>query len=65
MCIIFVSYVGQKVYTEASIQFYNLIFTSLPILLLGIYDMDVDASVVYKNPELYLVGIRNELFNVR
>lgn len=28
---------GQKYYTEGSIQFYNLMYTSLPILLLGKY----------------------------
>ena len=28
---------GQKYYTEGSIQFYNLMYTSLPILLLGEY----------------------------
>lgn len=36
---------GQKVYTEASIQFFNLMFTSIPILLLGIYDMDLEPEV--------------------
>jgi phospholipid-transporting ATPase len=56
---------GQKVYTEVSIQFFNLMFTSLPILLLGIYDMDVEADVVYKYPALYAAGIRNEHFNTK
>lgn len=38
---------GQKVYTEAAIQFFNLMFTSLPILLLGIYDMDLEPEVIF------------------
>ena len=28
---------GQKYYTEGSIQLFNLLFTSIPILLLGKY----------------------------
>jgi hypothetical protein len=35
---------GQKYYTEGSIQFYNLMYTSLPILLLGKY---YQYSMVY------------------
>jgi len=55
---------GQKIYTEGSIQFYNLLYTSLPILLVGIYDMDVPKSLVYRFPQLYQSGIDNEYFNV-
>mmetsp|Transcript_9092 Transcript_9092/g.13680 ORF Transcript_9092/g.13680 Transcript_9092/m.13680 type:complete len:1228 (+) Transcript_9092:73-3756(+) len=53
---------GQKIYTEAGIQMYNLLFTSIPILLSGIYDMDIPPNAVYTHPELYASGISNEYF---
>jgi phospholipid-transporting ATPase len=53
---------GQKIYTEAAIQLYNLVFTALPIILTGIYDFDVDPSTMYRFPELYIPCIDNEFF---
>lgn len=54
---------GQKIYPEAGIQMYNLLFTSLPIILLAVADMDIAPSTVYKNPELYMAGIKGEFFS--
>lgn len=56
---------GQKYYTEGGIQLFNLVFTSLPILLMAIYDMDVSPAAVYKEPRLYQSGVNNDSFNVR
>ena len=53
---------GQKIYTEAAIQLYNLVFSALPIILAGIYDYDIDPSTVYSFPELYISGIDNDYF---
>jgi magnesium-transporting ATPase (P-type) len=36
---------GQKYYTEGGIQLFNVVFTSIPILILGAYDMDLSYSV--------------------
>jgi hypothetical protein len=55
---------GQKYYTEAAIQMFNLLYTSVPILLLGIYDMDLKPKTVFQNPQLYIDGIRNKHFEV-
>jgi phospholipid-transporting ATPase len=55
---------GMKYFTEGAIQMYNVIFTFLPIVLLGIYDMDVLPSTVHKNPQLYHSCIDNEYFKV-
>lgn len=54
---------GQKIYTEGGIQLYNLAFTSIPILLSGIYDMDVPFHAVLKYPELYGQCVRNSYFS--
>mmetsp|Transcript_31689 Transcript_31689/g.43471 ORF Transcript_31689/g.43471 Transcript_31689/m.43471 type:complete len:1213 (+) Transcript_31689:256-3894(+) len=53
---------GQKYYTEGAIQLFNLAYTSIPILFLGFYDMDISPDTVFLNPETYLAGINNEYF---
>jgi phospholipid-transporting ATPase len=52
-------------FTEAAIQFFNLFYTSLPIIILGVYDTDLAREFVYRNPRLYQCGVGNQLFNVR
>lgn len=32
---------GQKLFTEGSIQLYNVLFTTAPLLLYGMWDRDV------------------------
>jgi magnesium-transporting ATPase (P-type) len=56
---------GQKYYTEGAIQLYNLAYTSIPILLTGIYDMDINPLSAHKFPQLYQAGITDEYFKVR
>lgn len=53
---------GQKYYTEGAIQLYNLAYTSIPILLTGIYDMDINPLSAHKFPQLYQAGITDEYF---
>lgn len=47
------------------ISVYNLFYTSLPVLAIGILDQDVNDknSIVY--PRLYTPGLQNLLFNKR
>mmetsp|Transcript_4738 Transcript_4738/g.4784 ORF Transcript_4738/g.4784 Transcript_4738/m.4784 type:complete len:244 (-) Transcript_4738:250-981(-) len=54
---------GEKMYTEAAIQFFNLFYTSLPIILLAVYDMDIQRDIVYRFPQLYEIGVKNLYFN--
>jgi phospholipid-translocating ATPase len=51
-------------YDYALVALYNLIFTSLPIIFLGIWDQDVNAEVSQLYPELYRMGLRNDKFTV-
>jgi phospholipid-transporting ATPase len=53
---------GQKYYTEGAIQMFNLLYTSIPIILLGIYDSDILPASVFKNPNIYISCIQNEYF---
>jgi phospholipid-transporting ATPase len=54
---------GMKYYTEGSIQLYNLAYTSIPILVYAIYDMDLLPATVHRYPQLYQAGVDNEYFN--
>ncbi|UIZ28573.1 hypothetical protein KXD40_009384 [Peronospora effusa] len=54
---------AQKFYGELAFQLYNICYTSLPIIVLGVFDYDVPYEVSKRFPELYLVGPRMELFN--
>lgn len=42
---------------------YNVFFTSLPVIALGVFDQDVSARLCLKHPLLYQEGVRNILFN--
>jgi phospholipid-transporting ATPase len=44
---------GGTLHDSWHITFYNVIFTSLPIMFLAVLDQDVPASVALANPEIY------------
>jgi magnesium-transporting ATPase (P-type) len=52
-------------YTEVGVQFYNLAYTSIPIIIIAVYDYDLMPNVVYAFPQLYLNGVNNKEFNVK
>eukprot|EP01035_Chromulina_nebulosa_P017968 gene17968-23598_t len=54
---------GQKYYTEGAIQMFNLLYTSIPIILFAVYDRDINIKSVYKNPQLYTACINNDYFS--
>ena len=52
------------IYDYALVILYNVVFTSLPIIFLGIWDQDLSAQVSFSYPELYRMGLRNDKFKV-
>ncbi len=62
LCLWF-SALGQKIYTEVAIQFFNIFYTAVPIIVVAVYDYDLPAETVYKFPMLYQSGLKNERFN--
>ena len=56
---------GQKMFAEGAIQMFNLLFTSIPILIYGSYDHDISFEVVAAHPKLYMDGVRNLSFNTK
>ena len=55
----------QTVFDPMFISVYNLFYTSLPVLALGIFDQDVSDRNSLCYPKLYTPGHSNLLFNKR
>jgi phospholipid-translocating ATPase len=56
------SFSGLAAYNDWAMAGYNVIFTSLPVIALGVLDQDVSARFCLKFPMLYQEGPRNDLF---
>ena len=56
---------GQKYYTEGGIQLFNTVFTSIPILVLGVIDRDLSYNTVIKYPRIYQYCVSNAHFGNR
>jgi len=61
----FTGFSGQKYYTEGGIQLFNVVFTAVPVLLLGIYDIDLSYATVRKFPKLYQDSVSNMYFSTQ
>ncbi|XP_024030758.1 phospholipid-transporting ATPase 10 [Morus notabilis] len=60
---IYTSFTGQSVYNDWYLSLYNVFFTSLPVIALGVLDQDVSAKFCLKFPYLYQEGVQNVLFS--
>ncbi|CAH9146659.1 unnamed protein product [Cuscuta epithymum] len=56
---------GQRFYDDWFQSLYNVIFTALPVIVLGLFEKDVSAFLSKKYPQLYKEGIRNSFFTWR
>ncbi|XP_027623930.1 phospholipid-transporting ATPase IC isoform X3 [Tupaia chinensis] len=61
----FNGYSAQTVYEDWFITLYNVLYSSLPVLLMGLLDQDVSDKLSLRFPGLYVVGQRDLLFNYR
>ncbi|KAL2559080.1 putative phospholipid-transporting ATPase 9 [Forsythia ovata] len=52
-------------YNDWFLSLYNVLFTSLPVIALGVLDQDVSARYCLKFPLLYQEGVQNVLFSWR
>lgn len=57
------SYFFQTVFDPMFIAVYNLFYTSLPVLAIGVFDQDVNEKNSIAYPQLYSPGHTNLLFN--
>uniref|UniRef100_A0A3Q1BNU4 Phospholipid-transporting ATPase n=1 Tax=Amphiprion ocellaris TaxID=80972 RepID=A0A3Q1BNU4_AMPOC len=61
----FSGYSSQVAYEDWFITLYNLCYSSLPVLLVGLLDQDVNDRLSLKFPKLYLPGQQGTLFNYK
>ncbi|KAH8038726.1 hypothetical protein HPB51_002870 [Rhipicephalus microplus] len=59
----FCGFSAQTLYDPVFISFYNVFYTSLPVLALGVFDQDVNDVNSMRYPKLYTPGHLNLLFN--
>ncbi|EFN73640.1 Probable phospholipid-transporting ATPase ID [Camponotus floridanus] len=59
----FCGFSAQTVFDPMYISVYNLFYTSLPVLAVGIFDQDVNDKNSLMYPKLYAPGLQNLLFN--
>ncbi|XP_043278571.1 probable phospholipid-transporting ATPase IM isoform X10 [Venturia canescens] len=59
----FCGFSAQTVFDPMYISVYNLFYTSLPVLSVGIFDQDVNDKNSLLYPKLYTPGHKNLLFN--
>ncbi|KAG1764931.1 Ca-transporting ATPase [Suillus occidentalis] len=58
----FNNFSGQIAYESWTISFYNIIFTVLPPLVIGVFDQFVSARILDRYPQLYALGQKNVFF---
>jgi phospholipid-translocating ATPase len=57
-------YTGTSLYESWSLTVLNTLFTSLCVIVMGIFEQDLKASTLLAVPELYIYGQRNMGLNL-
>ncbi|KAI9711799.1 MAG: hypothetical protein M1820_001944 [Bogoriella megaspora] len=57
-------YTGTSLYESWSLSMFNTLFTSLPVIFLGVFERDLQPATLIAVPELYTKGQRNGGFNI-
>ena len=52
---------GQIPWDKMSNALWNIVYTSLPVIVLGLFDQDVTPEQLMLHPQLYRSGQRNDL----
>ncbi|KAI1335276.1 phospholipid-translocating P-type ATPase [Xylariaceae sp. FL0016] len=58
-------YSTTSLYESWNLTFFNVFFTSLPVILLGIFEQDLKPRTLLSVPELYTFGQRDQGFNFK
>lgn len=59
----YAGYTGTSLYEPWSLSMFNTLFTSLPVIFMGIFEKDLAPSTLLAVPELYTLGHHNGGFN--
>ncbi|KAJ7647596.1 aminophospholipid-transporting P-type ATPase, partial [Roridomyces roridus] len=58
----FNNFSGQIAYESWTLSMYNVLFTLLPPLVIGVFDQFVSARILDRYPQLYILGQKNAFF---
>ena len=61
---LFTRFSGTSMFSSWDLAFYNLLFTSLPIIFAAILDKDLSKKTVRSMPQLYETGLFDHEFNM-
>uniref|UniRef100_F1MFC4 Phospholipid-transporting ATPase n=2 Tax=Bos TaxID=9903 RepID=F1MFC4_BOVIN len=56
-------FTAQPLYEGWFLALFNLLYSTLPVLYIGLFEQDVSAERSLELPELYIAGQKEELFN--
>ncbi|ERE72428.1 phospholipid-transporting ATPase IK [Cricetulus griseus] len=59
----FNGFTAQPLYEGWFLALFNLLYSTLPVLYIGLFEQDMTAEKSLKMPELYEAGQKDELFN--
>ncbi|CAI9763197.1 unnamed protein product [Fraxinus pennsylvanica] len=59
----YAAFSGQPAYNDWYMSLYNVFFTSLPVIALGVFDQDISAQLCLQYPLLYQEGVHGMLFS--
>jgi len=60
-----VGFTGTSLYESWGLSMFNTLFTSLPVIFMGVFEQDLPSRTLLAVPELYAFGQRGGGFNVR
>lgn len=58
-------FTGTSMYESWSLSMFNTLFTSIPVICIGMFDKDLSPSTLLAVPELYSTGRLYKQFNLR
>ncbi|CAG8682520.1 20705_t:CDS:2, partial [Racocetra persica] len=62
---LFTGFSGTSLYEQWTLSFYNTLFSSLPIMVIGMFEKDLNYKTLLEVPELYTQGQYNNAFNIK
>ena len=61
---IYCAFTAQYTYDYMYLLYFNMFFTMLPVLLLGIFDQQISNEKLQKVPQLYADGIKQKYYSM-
>lgn len=62
---IYCAFTAQYTYDYMYLLYFNMFFTFLPVLLLGVFDQQISNDKLQKVPQLYADGIKQKYYSMR